>query len=80
MHSTKGNVDMRAHGAYAEPLEAHHATETKTKKPNLQDANNEHAQVQLARPANWASMSQKAKKNWKQMHEYQLKSRLAPLS
>jgi hypothetical protein len=61
----------RADGASAESLEAHDATEKKTNKPILQGVYAENAlthhklasQVQFARPATWASMSQKAKKN-----------------
>jgi hypothetical protein len=57
---------MRTDAASAEPLKAHDATETTTKKPNLQDAHGEQAlthhtltsQEQLARPANWASMAE----------------------
>jgi hypothetical protein len=54
---------------------SHDATEKQTKKPGHQDAHGEHAltnstlasQGHLVSPANWDSMSRKAKKNWKQM-------------
>jgi hypothetical protein len=66
---------MRTDAASAESLEAHDTTEKQTKKPRHQDSHGEHAlnnntlasQGHLASPANWDSMSRKAKKNWKQM-------------
>jgi hypothetical protein len=66
---------LRTDAASAESLKAHHATESETNKPRHQDAHCEHALTDhtlasnghLARPANWDSMSRKAKKNWKQM-------------
>jgi hypothetical protein len=56
-------------------LEANDATKKETKKPRHQVAHSEHAlthhtlasKEHLARPANWDSMSRKAKKNWKQV-------------
>jgi hypothetical protein len=59
--------------ASAESLEFHEATETETKKPRHQEAHDEHAltrhtlasQWRLARPANWDSMTRRARKNWK---------------
>jgi hypothetical protein len=64
---------LRTDAASAESLKAHDATEREKKKPRHQDAHGEHAlahhtlasQEHLARPANWDSMTQKTKKNWK---------------
>jgi hypothetical protein len=64
---------MRTDAASAAPLEAHDAAETMTKKPRHQVAHGEHAlthhtlaiKEHLARPANWDSMTRRARKNWK---------------
>ena len=74
-HKHAGLDAIRTDAASAESLEAHDATEKETKKPRHQEAHDEHAldhhnlasKVQLARPANWDSMSRNAKKNWKQI-------------
>jgi hypothetical protein len=66
---------IRTDAAPTESLKAHDATERETKIPRHQVAHGEHAlahhtlasQEHLARPANWDSMSRKAKMNWKQM-------------
>jgi hypothetical protein len=64
---------IRTDAASTESLEAHDATEKKTKKPRHQVSNSEHAlthhtlasKEHLARPANWDSMSRTARKHWK---------------
>jgi hypothetical protein len=64
---------IRTDAASAESLEVHDAKESETKKPRHQDAHGEQAlahhtlasQGHLAKPANWDSMTRKARKNWK---------------
>jgi hypothetical protein len=66
---------IRTDATSAESIQPHDATERETKKPRHQVAHGEHAlthhtspsKENLARPANWDSMSRTAKKNWKSM-------------
>ena len=73
--SRKPQDAVRTDATSAESIEPHDATERETKKPRHQVTHGEHALTHqtlasmghLARPANWDSMSRKAKKNWKQI-------------
>jgi hypothetical protein len=58
---------MRTDAASTEPLEAHNATERKTKKQKLRNAQT--AQIRHDLPEDWVSKSRGAKKHWLQLHK-----------